>query len=265
MFRNMTIGGGIKYLILLATFTLFVTGCADAGRDQSVNSNTVVTLDASASKPDFNGEIKKYHWKQVKGKIVQLSDKKSIMPTFTAPSVQVDTVLVFRLTTVEKGGYHSSWKTRDRVSITVKPSTSSNMAPTAKAEVNASSIKYGDSVTFDAHASTDSDGQIVSYEWKDENAVTLSSEVQFNYIFDTTGNHTITLTVTDDDGEASTDSVIVVVQELQNPTAVIHTSTNAVAVGQSVIFDANASSDVDGQIDVLTLIQTGDVKHSQLK
>ncbi|NKQ40440.1 MAG: PKD domain-containing protein, partial [Sulfurovum sp.] len=131
---------------------------------------------------------------------------------------------------------------------TVKSTTSTNTAPTAKAEVNAGNIKYGDSVTFDANASTDSDGQIVSYEWKDESGVTLSQEVQFAHTFDATGTHSITLTVTDDDGATATGNVTVTVQELQKPNAVIGTSATLVKVGDSITFDANASNDTDGQI-----------------
>jgi len=129
-----------------------------------------------------------------------------------------------------------------------KDQETTNMPPVAKAEVNVSSVKYGEGITFDANTSTDSDGQIVSYEWKDDNGVVLSQEVQFVHIFDTTGMHSVILTVTDDDDETSTDSIIVTVQELQKPTAVIHSSASMVTVGQSITFDANASSDVDGQI-----------------
>jgi len=134
LFENIIRGRGMKHLILLVAFALLLAGCADAGKDQNVVSGTTVTLDANGSKADFDGEIKKYQWKQIKGKEVELSDKKSINPTFTAPSVEEDTVLVFQLTTVEKGGYRSPWKTRDRVSITVKPNTFTNMPPVAKKE-----------------------------------------------------------------------------------------------------------------------------------
>lgn len=233
---------------IMLVFVLFITGCADAGKDQSVISSEVVTLDGSASEVDFHGEIKKYRWKQIEGKKVKLSDKKTVKPSFTAPLVGEEKTLVFRLTTVEKGGYYSPWRTHDEVSIIVKPSTSSNIPPNAIANVDTSSIKYGESITFDANSSTDSDGQIVGFHWKDENNVTLSSEARFIHTFATTGTHTITLTVTDDGGLGAIDSVTIIVQELQKPLAVINSSTDTVIIGETILFDANSSTDADGQI-----------------
>ena len=73
------------------------------GKDQNVVSGEVVTLDGSASQVDTFGKIKKYRWKQVEGEKVVLSDFKSVKPTFIAPSVTQPTILVFKLTTTEKG------------------------------------------------------------------------------------------------------------------------------------------------------------------
>ena len=243
--KNMWKNRGI---ILLISFVLLMVGCADAGKDQNVVSSTTITLDGNASKADFAGEIKKYRWKQTEGKKVKLSDKKTINPTFIAPVVTEETVLTFRLTTVEKGGFHSPWRTRDAVSIYVSPSTTNLVGPMAVAAVNNASIKYGESVTFDANSSSDSDGQIVTYEWKDENNLTLSNEVLFDHIFDTVGNHTIILTITDNDGLTSTDEVIVTIAELQAPIARITSNVDRVLVGESITFDANTSSDADGEI-----------------
>ena len=102
---------------------MFITDCVDAGKDQSIVSNETVILDANASTIDFNGEIKKYRWKQVKpkGQKVKLVGLKTIYPTFIAPLVSEETVLTFRLTTIKKGGYYFPWRTRDEVSITVHP------------------------------------------------------------------------------------------------------------------------------------------------
>ncbi len=127
-----------------------VVGCADAGKDQRVKSNAEVVLDASASKPDFQGKIVSYKWKQIRGKRVELSDLNNVRTTFIAPSVTKRTKLLFKLTTVEKGGYRSPWKTTDTVAVIITPDTSTHILPVAKAEVNASSIKYGQSVHLSA-------------------------------------------------------------------------------------------------------------------
>lgn len=94
-----------------------VVGCADAGKDQRVKSNAEVVLDASASKPDFQGKIVRYKWKQIRGKRVELSNSNNVRTTFIAPSVTKRTKLLFKLTTVEKGGYRSPWKTTDTVAV----------------------------------------------------------------------------------------------------------------------------------------------------
>jgi K319-like protein len=68
---------------------------ANAGPDQSVNGNSLVTLDGSASN-DPDGQALTYMWTQTAGaNTVTLSDPTAVMPTFTAPNAN-DT-LVFQL------------------------------------------------------------------------------------------------------------------------------------------------------------------------
>lgn len=227
---------------------LWLTGCADAGKDQSVASGEVVTLNGSASKADFFGTLKKYRWKQEKGSKVTLSDMKAVTPTFTAPAVSKKTTLVFHLETMETGGYFSPWKTEDEVTIVINPPSTENKLPQAVATVSSETIKYGQSVTFDANASSDSDGQIVSYEWKDAAGNLLGSGVTLTHTFESIGTHPVTLTVTDDEGATATASVTVTVNTLQKPLADINTSATVVRINDTVTFDANASSDGDGEI-----------------
>ena len=238
----------IKYIILGLVSVWMLSGCANAGKDQSVASEQSVTLDGSKSKADFHGQIRKYRWKQVRGTHVTLQSKKTAHPSFVAPSVSEESTFVFRLVTVERGGYISPWRTRDTVRITVKPSTNTNLPPVAIAEANISNVKEGDSIHFSAANSSDSDGQIVSYTWKDETGSLLSNAIAFDYTFATAGTHTLTLTVSDDAGLSSSTIVTVTVVELQVPIAQIQVSTISTTVGTTIHFDANASSDADGQI-----------------
>jgi len=193
----------VIYLFMLFIALLF-TSCADAGKEQTVNAGETVTLDGKNSLADVYGEIKKYNWKQVKGTKVKLTDKNSVQATFVAPTVTKKIKLVFRLKTVEKGGYISPWRSKDRVTVFVNPATV-NKAPTAMATVTQATINEGESVTFDGSQSTDSDGQIVSYAWSFENNATLLSQnSQFEHIFEKAGTYTIKLTVTDNDGAVGT-------------------------------------------------------------
>ncbi len=67
----------------------------------------------------------------------------------------------------------------------------------------------GESVTLDASASTDSDGSIASYEWKNNGSVIATTETPTVSLAD--GVHTITLTVTDNDGKTGTATVEITV------------------------------------------------------
>jgi len=94
----------ILYTIVLIG-ALLLTGCANAGKDQTVMSGDMVALDASASTASLRGEVTHYHWKQVQGEPVVLSGENTAQATFAAPVVTETTKLRFRLNTVETGGY----------------------------------------------------------------------------------------------------------------------------------------------------------------
>lgn len=233
-------------------FTLLLVGCADAGKDQEVASGALVTLDGNASKTDVYGQIREYRWKQIKihGSVpkVQLSDKNAISPTFTAPTVTKKTILTFRLTTKEVGGYYSPWKSKDEVNIFVSPPTTFNKPPQAVVKTDHTTIKIGQSVTLDASTSSDSDGEIVSYEWSDVEGNVLGSEVTLVYTFASVGTHEVKLKVTDDGGESSADTITITVNALQKPIADINVSATVVLLNDSITFDANGSRDNDGEI-----------------
>jgi len=90
---------------------------ADAGPDQSVNSNDLVRLDGSNS-TDPNGSVLNYVWIQTSGPDVTLSDTNSPDPTFIAPEVNEQNDLTFQLTVTNEKGTTSK---PDDVTITVKP------------------------------------------------------------------------------------------------------------------------------------------------
>jgi len=74
------------------------------------------------------------------------------------------------------------------------------------------SVVLGESISIEGSA-VDSDGSIVSYEWKKGEEV-LATTVSFIYTPTTEGIDTLTLSVTDDDGVTHSDSMIVTVLPL---------------------------------------------------
>jgi hypothetical protein len=88
---------------------------ASAGPDQMVEEGAMVTLDGSAS-ADPEAATLHFHWTQIAGPTVALSDAAASQPTFTAPQVLADTELDFQLV-VDDGSVFSG---ADTVAILVK-------------------------------------------------------------------------------------------------------------------------------------------------
>ena len=90
---------------------------ADAGPDQNVDEETIVTLDGSNSFDPDDG-IESYRWKQVAGRSVTFSDPTDDQPTFEAPDFDDsgDKPLIFELIVTDSGGLQSSDSTNVTVS-----------------------------------------------------------------------------------------------------------------------------------------------------
>ncbi|MBW1809155.1 MAG: proprotein convertase P-domain-containing protein [Deltaproteobacteria bacterium] len=69
---------------------------AVAGQDQLVNEGDTVVLDASGSS-DPNGNTLFFRWSQTSGPQVSLQDAYSASPSFFAPSVDIDTDIIFEV------------------------------------------------------------------------------------------------------------------------------------------------------------------------
>ncbi|WP_394138739.1 glycosyl hydrolase family 18 protein [Vibrio chagasii] len=131
-----------------------------------------------------------------------------------------------------------------------------NKKPTASAGAD-QSVEGPASVSLDGSASKDSDGTIASYAWSQVSgtAVTLTNANAAVASFDVvevTQQETLTfsLTVTDNEGATSTDTVVVTVNPKDTgpvntaPAAVV-TAPAEVNAGDVVVVDASASSDAD--------------------
>lgn len=110
------------------------------------------------------------------------------------------------------GNENSTSPTMGDTTHAPEPSPADNTPPSAVASYNPAPavITKGKSVSvyFDGSNSSDTDGLIFSWEWKDSNGKTTST----NMAFDTklqVGTHNFTLTVTDDDGASNSTSLSV--------------------------------------------------------
>ena len=124
-----------------------------------------------------------------------------------------------------------------------------NEPPMIDAALSTFNAEVGEPISYDASASTDSDGQIVSYLW-DFGDGSTSTTVSGTYAYSAAGTYTITATVTDDQGatDQATGEVEIVDSANQAPVAVINASTTNAEVGESITFDGSQSSDPDGEI-----------------
>ena len=221
---------------------------AHASAAQSADEGTTVDLDGSDS-TDSDGSIASYSWRQIdsSGYSVSLVEPESAQPSFAAPLVDADIELSFELTVTDNDGDTSSAS----VAITIV----NNIPPIAQAGGD-NRVYENNSFELDASASADSDGSIASYWWQQinisEHSIDLSYPASAQSSFTAPAvaadfELSFELTVTDNDGDASSDSIVITV--LDNIPPVARASAEAQAYeGSSVQLDASTSSDADGDI-----------------
>ena len=90
-----------------------------------------------------------------------------------------------------------------------------NITPIAKAGAD-QSASFGTNITLSAAASSDADGTITAWLWK-ESGTTLSTSQNFSKSDFSVGIHNITLTITDDDGATASDTVVLTIIDLPPP------------------------------------------------
>ena len=107
---------------------------------------------------------------------------------------------------------------------TIADDLSVTIAPTAVATVSKKVGTVGQNIRLSGDKSTDSDGSIVSYEWKEGNKVlfTISTFDKSDF---SVGKHTLTLTVTDDDGLSSTTTLSFTINATVPPNTTVSSNT----------------------------------------
>jgi len=132
------------------------------------------------------------------------------------------------------------------VSTSTATKTVLNRLPVASFTENVETVYTNEAFMFNASASYDPDGIIVSYYWDFGDGTNATGAV-VEHVYSNSGNYIVTLTVTDDDGAtASATSVKTVLN--RSPVAVFSWSPGYPILGEIVTFNASDSYDSDGLI-----------------
>ncbi|WP_415407796.1 PKD domain-containing protein [Sulfurovum sp. CS9] len=122
-----------------------------------------------------------------------------------------------------------------------------NIPPTADAGAD-KAVQVNNTITITG-SGTDPDGTIVSYEWKKGTTV-LATTASFDYTPTVVGTDTLTLTVTDDDGEPGTDSMdVIVTEDPPPPPNVLYEAEDAEMSSAFAISSAHSGYTGTGYVD----------------
>lgn len=175
-----------------------------------------VAFDGSGSTAASGSSIASYAWDFDNGSTASGATSSH---SFTAAGTYTAT-----LTVTDNKGLTSSASTPIVVSTPVQV----NKAPTAVISATPTSGASPLTATFDGSASTDADGNIVSYIWNFGDGSTASGKTA-SYTYTTKGSFAAALTVTDDQGASNTTTTTINVEdELQ--TAQINLEAGEIAV-----------------------------------
>src|SRR3989441_2274838 len=226
---NVGIFSANKLIVYMDGVTFNFTPVANAGPDQTVSEGSPVGLNGAASSDPDNDTLS-HSWTKTAGPTVTLSNSNTATPTFTAPSVGPSgSTLTFKLTVSDgKGGTAT-----DTVDVIVQ---NINQPPVANAGPD-QTVSEGSPVGLNGAASSDPDNDTLSHSWTQTAGptVTLSNSNTATPTFTAPSvgpsgsTLTFKLTVSDGKGGTATDTVNVIVNNIDESGYDYPASFNAVS------------------------------------
>ena len=110
-----------------------------------------------------------------------------------------------RIIAQDENGSNSSWSSV--LNVTVSQADPGEIPPVADVNVSGN-LSANQTITFDALDSFDPDGSIVSYQW-DFGDGTTGGGVSPEHVYENSGDYTVTLIVTDNNGNTYSKTIIV--------------------------------------------------------
>jgi VCBS repeat-containing protein len=222
---------------------------AAAGPDQTVRVGDTVALDGSGSS-DADGDALTYRWTQTGGPAVVLSDAAVVNPTF----VPGEAGFVVLQLEVNDG---KVWSLPDEVVVTVN--ATDNQFPVANAGSD-QTVRANDTVALDGTGSTDADGDVLTYVWRQISGVDVelddATAAQPKFIASAEGVLEFGLVVNDGKADSAEDVVLVAVTGTNNAPVAEALAPAEVFEGDTVTLDGSGSSDPDGDALVFLWTQT---------
>jgi len=213
---------------------------ANAGPDQRVSVGAAVQLNGTASS-DPEGSALTYTWSLITrppGSASVLSNPNSATPGFT-----VDVAGTYIAQLIVNDGFANS--PPDTVTI-----STGNVPPVANAGPD-QNVAVGATVVLNGSASSDADGQPLTYAWSFTSRPTGSAATLINptavsasFVPDVPGTYVAQLIVNDGTANSAPDTAVITTPN-SVPTANAG-ADNTVAVGQAVQLNGGGSSDPDG-------------------
>ena len=199
--------------------------------ETTVKVGDPITLTARQSYSLF-GSITAYEWSFGDGSTTGQLSTASRTHTYTSPGTYTVEL------TVRDGNGNTDTATR---TVTVE-----DTSPKAAFAPSTFDSQTGESVSFDASASTDAEGAISSYRWEFGDGSTANGPTQ-THTYTSGGIYTIRLTVTDSNGNTDVREKDINISVPNTPPTAAFTSSVDRQAG-TVTLDASASKDDDGTI-----------------